>query len=167
MRLSAFGQSCWRRIKVALKIFEELQTMTYNEFDLLENRSQITCKKQCLRLSLWATNTYEKCFYTFRIHKIILTYGKRKKKRPNSYGMFNQNLPISAAFPAILKITRPQCNAIGVRKPSVFKQIIRKFTFHGYFWFARNVSLITKWISTNVSKRVILFQGLKSNFYNK
>ena len=38
-------------------------------------------------------------------------------------------LPIYAAFAAKLKITLPQCNAIGVRTPPVFKQIIRKLTF--------------------------------------
>ena len=30
------------------------------------------------------------------------------------FDMFSQNLPISASFAAILKITLPQCNAIGV-----------------------------------------------------
>ena len=63
----------------------------------------------------YATNTYKKYFYTFRINQVI--YGERKKERPNFYGMFSQNLPISAAFTAILKIKLPQCNAIGVRTP--------------------------------------------------
>ena len=67
------------------------------------------------------TNTHEKYFYTFRIYQIIFTYSERKKKRPNYYGIFSQTLPISTAFTAILKITLPQCNAIGVR------------TLHDYF----------------------------------
>ena len=66
-------------------------------------------KKQWLRLSLrtieYATNTYKKYFYTFRINQVIFTYGERKKERPNFYGMFSQNLPISAAFTAILKMS--------------------------------------------------------------
>ena len=49
--------------------------------------------------------------------KLYLSVSERKKKRPNFYGMFSQNLPISAAFTAILKITLPQCNVIGVRTP--------------------------------------------------
>ena len=78
-------------------------------------------KKQWLRLSLrtteYATNTYKKYFYTFTINKIIFTNGERKKERPNFYGMFRQNLPISTAFIAILEMELPQCNAIGVHTP--------------------------------------------------
>ena len=78
-------------------------------------------KKQWLRLSLrtieYATNTYKKYFYTFTINKIIFTNGERKKERPNFYGMFSQNLPISTAFIAILEMELPQCNAIAVRTP--------------------------------------------------
>ena len=78
-------------------------------------------KKQWLRLSLrtieYATNTYKKYFYTFTINKIIFTNGERKKERPNFYGMFSQNLPISTAFIAILEMELPQCNVIGVRTP--------------------------------------------------
>ena len=36
--------------------------------------------------------------------------------------MFSQNLPISATFIAILKITLPQCNTNGVRAPHCFKR---------------------------------------------
>ena len=68
-------------------------------------------KKQWLRLSLrtieYATNTYKKYFYTFRINQVIFTYGERKKKRPNFYRMFSQNLLISATFTAILKTKLP------------------------------------------------------------
>ena len=78
-------------------------------------------KKQWLRLSLrtieYATNTYKKYFYTFTINKIIFANGERKKERPNFFGMFSQNLPISTAFIAILEMELPQCNAIGVRTP--------------------------------------------------
>ena len=78
-------------------------------------------KKQWLRLSLrtieYATNTYEKYFYTFRINQVTFTHGERKKERPNFYGKFSQNLPNSAAFTAILKLELPQCNVIGVRTP--------------------------------------------------
>ena len=41
----------------------------------------------------------------------------RKKERPNFDRMFSQNLPISAAFIAILKMKLSQCKAIGVRTP--------------------------------------------------
>ena len=76
-------------------------------------------KKKWLRLSLrtieYATNTYKKYLYTFRINQSTFTYGERKKERPNFYGMFSQSLPISVVFTAILKMKLPQCNAIGVR----------------------------------------------------
>ena len=82
-------------------------------------------KQQWLRLFLrtieYATNTYKKYFYTFRINQVIFTYGERKKERPNFYRMFSQNLPISAAFTAILKMKLPQCKAIGVRTPPATK----------------------------------------------
>ena len=78
-------------------------------------------KTQWLRLSLrnieYATNTYKKYFYTFRINHSTFTYGESNEERPNFYGMFSQSLPISAAFTAILKMKLPQCNAIGVRTP--------------------------------------------------
>ena len=83
--------------------------------------SNYILKKQWLRLSLrtieYATNTYKKYFYTFRINKIIFTNGERKKERPNFYRMFSQNLQISTAFIVILKMELPQGNAIGVRTP--------------------------------------------------
>ena len=59
----------------------------------------------------------ESISYTFRINKIISTNGEKRKERPNFYGMFIQNLPISTVFIAILKMELPQCNAIGVRTP--------------------------------------------------
>ena len=68
----------------------------YIKFDLLENWSQITY----LRTIEYATNTYKKYFYTFRINQVIFTYGERKKERPNFY-----------------KMKLPQCKAIGVRTP--------------------------------------------------
>ena len=87
--------------------------------------SNYILKKQWLRLSLrtieYATNTYKKYFYTFRINQVIFTYGERKKERPNFYRIFSQNLPISAAFTAILKMKLPQCKAIGVRTPPATK----------------------------------------------
>ena len=76
--------------------------------------SNYILKKQWLRLSLrtieYATNTYKKYFYTFRINKITFTNSERRKELLNFYGMFGKNLPISAAFITIL-------NAIGVRTP--------------------------------------------------
>ena len=78
-------------------------------------------KKQWLRLSFrtieYATNTYEKYFYKFRINQITFIYGEREKERPNFYGMFRQNLRNSAALVAILKMKLPQCNVIGLRTP--------------------------------------------------
>ena len=50
--LRAFGQSCWRRIKVAIQIFERLQTTTYIKFDLFENRSQIAYWKTMIAFVL-------------------------------------------------------------------------------------------------------------------
>ena len=77
--------------------------------------SNYILKKQRLRLSLrtieYAKNTYKKYFQTFRINQVTFTYGERKKKRPNFYGMFSQNLPNSAVFTALLKMKLPQCNA--------------------------------------------------------
>ena len=55
----------------------------------------------------YATNTYKKLFYTFRINQIKFTYGKRKKERINFCRKFRQILPISAAFTATMKITLP------------------------------------------------------------
>ena len=60
-------------------------------------------------------------FCKFRINQSKFTYGEKKKKRPNFYGMFSQSLPMSAAFTAILKMKLPQCNAIGVRTPPAFE----------------------------------------------
>ena len=91
----------------------------------LKSGHKLRTKKQWLRLSLrtieYATNTYKKYFYTFRIDQVIFIYGERKKEGPNFYGMFRQNLPISAAFTAILKMKLPQCKAIGVRTAPVTK----------------------------------------------
>ena len=72
-----------------------------------------------LRTIEYTTNTYKKYLYTFRINQVILTYGERKKERPNFYRMFSQNLSISAAFTAILKMKLPQWKAIGVCTPPV------------------------------------------------
>ena len=98
-------------------------------------------KKQWLRLSLrtieYATNTYKKYFYTFMINKIIFTNGERKKERPNFYGMFSQNLPISTAFITILEMELPQCNVIGVRTPpgsepgTAWVQAVCALWYHG------------------------------------
>ena len=60
-----------------------------------------------MRTIEYATNTYKKLFYTFRINQIKFTYGKRKKERINFCRMFRQILPISAAFTATMKITLP------------------------------------------------------------
>ena len=55
---------------------------------------RLLTEKWWLRLSLgiieYATSTYKKYFYTFGINQISFTYGKRKKERPNFYGMFSQ-----------------------------------------------------------------------------
>ena len=64
--------------------------------------------------------------YTFRINKINFTNGEKKKERPNFYEVFSQNLPISTAFIAILKMELPQCNAIGVRTPPGVGVYIRR-----------------------------------------
>ena len=80
-RWRAFGQSCQVRIKAAIQIFERLQTTTHIKFDL-ENWPQVTYWKQWLRLSSrtieYATNTYKKYFYKFRINQSSCTYGKKK-----------------------------------------------------------------------------------------
>ena len=56
-RWRAFGQSCWRRIKAVIQIFEKLQTTTYINFDLLENRSQITYWKTVIAYETNTTKT--------------------------------------------------------------------------------------------------------------
>ena len=93
-----------------------ISNLTFSKFGL-----KLHTKKQWLRLSLRAieypTNTYKQYFYTFRINQVIFTYGERWKEWPNCYGMFSQNLPISAALTAILKMKLPQGNTIGVRTP--------------------------------------------------
>ena len=83
---------------------------SYIKFGLLKNRSQITCFKDnrdCVcpwePTENW-TNTYIKYFYTASMNQIAFNYGERIKKWPNFYGMFGQNLPISAAFTAIWNI---------------------------------------------------------------
>lgn len=58
-----------------------------------------------MRTTEYATNTYKKLFYTFRINQIKFTYGKRKKERINFCRMLRQILPISAASTATMKIT--------------------------------------------------------------
>ena len=87
-------------------------------------------KKQWLRLSLrtieYATNTYKKYFYTFRINQVIFTYGEKKKQRPNFYGMFGQNV----AFTAILKMKLPWCNIIGVCTPPDWRGYRQGFAVH-------------------------------------
>ena len=85
-----------------------------------------------LRTIEYATNTYEKYFYTFRINQVTFTHGERKKERPNFYGKFSQNLPNSAAFSAILKLELPQCNVIGVRTPPACAPNLLRSLF-GYF----------------------------------
>ena len=110
----AFGQSYWRGIKAAIQIFKRLQTATYITFDLLEIRSQITYKKTVTVIAFVLENhivrdKYVKKIlnYTFKINQITLTYGERKKERPNFDGMFSQNLPISAASTIISKMKLP------------------------------------------------------------
>ena len=62
-------------------------------------------------------NTQNKVLKTISLK--LSSNGERKKKRPNFFEMFTQNLPISLAFIVILKMELPQCNAIGVRTPPV------------------------------------------------
>ena len=92
--------------------------------------SNYILKKQWLRLSLrtieYATNTYKKYFYTFRINQVIFTYGEKKKQRPNFYGMFSQNV----AFTAILKMKLPWCNVIGVCTPPDWRGYRQGFAVH-------------------------------------
>ena len=80
---------------------------------------QIRCdtglKLQSLRTIEYGTNTCKKYFCTFRMIQIALPYGERNKEWPNFSRMFSQNLPISAAFFAILKIKVPQYNAHRLR----------------------------------------------------
>ena len=92
--------------------------------------SNYILKKQWLRLSLrtieYATNTYKKYFYIFRINQVIFTYGEKKKQRPNFYGMFSQNV----AFTAILKMKLPWCNVIGVCTPLDWRGYRQGFAVH-------------------------------------
>ena len=104
----------------------------------LKSGLKLHTKKQWSRLSLrtieYATNTNKKYFYTFRINQITFTYGERKKERPNFYGMFSQNLLISAAFTAIMNLSLPQCNAIRVRTPSRPSPSLNWFVSNAFFF---------------------------------
>ena len=79
-------QSCWKRIKAAIEIFESLQTTTYIKFCLLENRSQFTYQTTMIAFFLernWTRNKYvQKILLPFSVSKITLICGERKKKRP-------------------------------------------------------------------------------------
>ena len=68
-----------------------------------------------LETTEYATVTYKKYLYTFRINQITFTYGEMKNERPVSYGMFSQNLSISTPSTATL----PQRSAIGVHTQPV------------------------------------------------
>ena len=68
-----------------------------------------------LETTEYATVTYKKYLYRFRINQITFTYGEMKNERPVSYGMFSQNLSISTPSTATL----PQRSAIGVRTQPV------------------------------------------------
>ena len=48
--LWASGQSCWRRIKAAIQIFEKLQTTTYIKFDFLDKLRDKYVKKLLLQI---------------------------------------------------------------------------------------------------------------------
>ena len=122
-------ESVWERLVRAVKEGSKQPSKSLkgsklrrtSNLTFLKSGHKLRTKKQWLRLSLrtieYATNTYEKYFYTFRINQVTFTHGERKKERPNFYGKFSQNLPNSAAFTAILKLELPQCNVIGVRTP--------------------------------------------------
>ena len=122
-------ESVWERLVWAVeegskrpsKSLEGSKLRRTSNLTFLKSGLKLHTKKQWSRLSLrtieYATNTNKKYFYTFRINQITFTYGERKKERPNFYGMFSQNLPISAAFSAILKTKLSQSNSIGVRTP--------------------------------------------------
>ena len=132
-------ESVWERLVRAVKEGSKQPSKSLkgsklrrtSNLTFLKSGLKLHTKKQWSRLSLrtieYATNTNKKYFYTFRINQITFTYGERKKERPNFYGMFSQNLPISAAFTAILKMKLPQCKAIGVRTPPecTYKRISR------------------------------------------
>ena len=96
-------------IKAAIQISERLQTTTYIKFwpsrkpvsNYLLKNSDCVCPWEPQNVRQIRTKKY---FSTFRINQIIFAYGEKKKERPYIYLMFSQNLPISAAFTAILKM---------------------------------------------------------------
>ena len=130
-------------------------------------------KKQWLRLSFrtieYATNTYEKYFYKFRINQITFIYGEREKERPNFYGMFRQNLRNSAALVAILKMKLPQCNVIGLRtRPALNAWLhcflnMRNFSLRCYL-IAREYELIFEctWLSVDLIRPHYSVKGKKN-----
>ena len=85
----------------------------------LKTWSQITYWKTVIAFVLGNHRICDKYVRKILLHiqnkSIKFTFGERKKERPNFYGMFSQNFPISAAYAAILKMKLPQCDAIGVR----------------------------------------------------
>ena len=141
-------ESVWERLVRALeegsnRKFESLKgTKLRRTSNLTFSKTGLKLRneKRWLRLSLrtieYATNTYKKHLYTFRINQSSCTHGKRKKERPNYYGIFSQNLKISAAFTAILKITLPQCNAIGVHTPRY--DVNEAFYWSKFFFWVRS-----------------------------
>ena len=118
----------------------------------------------------YATNTYEKYFYKFRINQITFIYGEREKERPNFYGMFRQNLPNSAALTAILKMKLPQCNAIGLRTPPALNASFHRFlNMHNFsircYLIAREYELIFEclWLFFSGSNPPSLLRERKKN----
>ena len=105
----------------------------------------------------------QKYFYTIRINQITFTYGERKKEWPNFYGIFSQNLPISAAFTAILKMKLPQCDAIGVRTPPGQRYCSEIRTKIPY---ALSHDLFTETISTGFKLRDSVFMEMNILPYN-
>ena len=89
---------------------------------------------QWFRLSLTTNWHCDKYFNTFKIKQITFNCGGGKKEWPNFYGMFSQNLLISAAFTAIMNLSLPQCNAIRVRTPSRPSPSLNWFVSNAFFF---------------------------------
>ena len=104
---------------------------TASNYDVhLKNRSQITHQKNRLRLTLRTIDNYVQKILLHLQNKSNYLYLQWKEKGTALFnGMFSQNLPLSAAFIAALKITLLGCKAIKVFPPTK-RQSIPPLSLH-------------------------------------
>ena len=117
-------ESIWERLVRAVEEGRKLPSKSLKRSELRRTANltfsktglKLPTEKQWLRLSLgtieYATNTYKKYFYTFRINQITFTYGERKK---NGLTFTECSVKICRFLLLSLpywKMKLPQCNII-------------------------------------------------------